>query len=311
MNLKSMPPIVDFPPPSNYQKLVQRLNYYIDNIQRDLIEKAQINQHEKRFENFKTLILINLIDDNTDNNKLLGYISSNCESMQSLISNLSQEEISPMDVKKLENSTKRFLDTNIEFIKIYSKLKNDKNREYEIIKNKNHELNRKLLDFENRSTLSIYDQLTEKYRNSENTYRNYFYKGIIIVVIWTCLLFILKSKITESLNIGETDFWTFKVSLIIIGVTLISYFLKQSLHYQKLADQSQQTQAELSAYPDFMNSVPSEQAIDIRKELALKYFGKELDGSPHKDMSNLITDQMKSTTELVKATTEAIKNIKP
>ncbi|MFP0859324.1 hypothetical protein ACLDYQ_19080 [Acinetobacter baumannii] len=59
-----------------------------------------------------------------------------------------------------------------------------------------------------------------------------------------------------------------------------------------------------------MESIPTEEAASVRKELALKYFGREVDGAAHKDMSNLITDQMKSTTEMVKATTEAIKNLK-
>ncbi|HGF8498890.1 TPA: hypothetical protein ACJB9M_001870, partial [Acinetobacter baumannii] len=91
---------------------------------------------------------------------------------------------------------------------------------------------------------------------------------------------------------------------------LISYFIKQSSHYQRLADQNYQTQVELQAYPSFMESIPTEEAASVRKELALKYFGREVDGAAHKDMSNLISDQMKSTTEMVKATTEAIKNLK-
>ncbi len=95
-----------------------------------------------------------------------------------------------------------------------------------------------------------------------------------------------------------------------MGITLISYFLKQSSHYQRLADQNYQTQVELQAYPSFMESIPTEEAASVRKELALKYFGREIDGSTHKDMSNLISDQMKNTTDMVKATTEAIKNLK-
>ncbi|WON80803.1 hypothetical protein OK024_03190 [Acinetobacter sp. UGAL515B_02] len=58
-----------------------------------------------------------------------------------------------------------------------------------------------------------------------------------------------------------------------------------------------------------MESIPTEEAASVRRELALKYFGREIDGTAHKDMSNLISDQMKSTTDMVKATTEAIKNL--
>ena len=97
--------------------------------------------------------------------------------------------------------------------------------------------------------------------------------------------------------------------IIALGITLITYFLKQSLHYKRLADQNYQTQVELQAYPSFMESIPTEEAAFVRKELALKYFGREIDGATHKDMSNLISDQMKSTTDMVKATTEAIKSL--
>ena len=60
-----------------------------------------------------------------------------------------------------------------------------------------------------------------------------------------------------------------------------------------------------------MNSVPLEQAVNVRKELALKYFGREIDATAHKDLANLLSNQMKSSTEMIKATTEAIKNLNP
>ncbi|EPF6052642.1 hypothetical protein L5R14_003768, partial [Acinetobacter baumannii] len=117
-------------------------------------------------------------------------------------------------------------------------------------------------------------------------------------------------KLITWFALSTTEFWILKASLLIVGITLISYFLKQSAHYQKLADQNYQTHVELRAYPSFMESIPTEEAASVRKELALKYFGREIDGAAHKDISNLISDQMKSTTEIVKATTEAIKNLK-
>lgn len=42
----------------------------------------------------------------------------------------------------------------------------------------------------------------------------------------------------------------------------------------------------------------------------MKYFGRELDNSAKNETSSIISDQMKNTTELVKVTTEAIKNLK-
>lgn len=179
-----------------------------------------------------------------------------------------------------------------------------------------NEVNTELLSFrrlrniaDNARTENIYNNAVNKYRELENSYRSYFYWGIGILLCLSVGLLTLKKDLVPQL-FSTIEFWAVKVSLLLVGITLISYFLKQSAHYQRLADQNYQTQVELQAYPSFMESIPTEEAATVRKELALKYFGREVDGAAHKDMSNIISDQMKSTTEMVKATTEAIKNLK-
>ncbi|MDC5611221.1 hypothetical protein OIN81_15225 [Acinetobacter baumannii] len=163
---------------------------------------------------------------------------------------------------------------------------------------------------DNAETESIYEQAVERYKKLENKYRKYFYRCIFLVLVLAFTTLLFKGKLIIWFALSTTEFWILKASLLIVGITLISYFLKQSAHYQKLADQNYQTHVELRAYPSFMESIPTEEAASVRKELALKYFGREIDGAAHKDISNLISDQMKSTTEIVKATTEAIKNLK-
>ncbi|MBF6953915.1 hypothetical protein [Acinetobacter baumannii] len=160
---------------------------------------------------------------------------------------------------------------------------------------------------DNARTENIYDNAVTKYRDLEENYRSYFYWGLGIILCLSVALLTLKQVLVPYL-FSTIEFWAVKVSLLLVGITLISYFLKQSAHYQRLADQNYQTQVELQAYPSFMESIPTEEAASVRKELALKYFGREIDGAAHKDISNLVSDQMKSTTEMVKATTEAIKN---
>lgn len=162
---------------------------------------------------------------------------------------------------------------------------------------------------DNAKTENIYDNAVKKYRGLEEVYRSYFYYGIGIVVAISVLILFCKTLIVPNL-FSNIEFWILKGSILVVGITLVTYFLKQSSHYQNLADQNYQTQVELQAYPTFMESIPTEEAASVRKELALKYFGREIDGAAHKDMSNLIADQMKSTTEMVKASTEAIKNLK-
>lgn len=162
---------------------------------------------------------------------------------------------------------------------------------------------------DNARTEDIYKNAVDKYRILENGYRKYFYFSIGVLLVVSILLLFLKSYLVTT-YLSNYEFWAIKVSTLLVGITLISYFLKQSSHYQRLADQNYQTQVELQAYPSFMESIPTEEAASVRKELALKYFGREIDGAAHKDMSNLISDQMKNTTDMVKATTEAIKNLK-
>lgn len=161
---------------------------------------------------------------------------------------------------------------------------------------------------DNAKTEDIYNKAVIKYKLLEDNYRSIFYWAIGITVGLSLLgLFFKKWLILNFL--GNIEFWVLKASILAVGITLITYFLKQSTHYQRLADQNYQTQVELQAYPSFMESIPTEEAASVRKELALKYFGREIDEAAHKDMSNLISDQMKNTTEMVKATTEAIKNL--
>lgn len=163
---------------------------------------------------------------------------------------------------------------------------------------------------DNAKTEDIYHNAVEKYKKLEKKYRKYFYRTLPIVIFIAICMFLGKKALSDKFGIDEPSYWVLKISILFIGVTIISYFLKQSIHYQRLADQNYQTQVELQAYPSFMESIPTEEAASVRRELALKYFGREINGAAHKDMSNLISDQMKSTTDMVKATTEAIKNLK-
>ncbi|MDP9804533.1 hypothetical protein [Acinetobacter calcoaceticus] len=166
---------------------------------------------------------------------------------------------------------------------------------------------------DNLMTEDIYNSAVIKYRKTEKNYR-YLFLGTLLTVILVSLKLWDTDYINNIINqpsyAKSAIFWSVKITTLIASITLITYFLKQSAHYQRLADQNYQTQLELQAYPTFMESIPTYEAASVRKELALKYFGREIDGAAQKDMSNLISDQMKSTTEMVKATTEAIKNLK-
>lgn len=180
--------------------------------------------------------------------------------------------------------------------------------------NKELEVFRRLRNFaDNAKTEDIYNSAVIKYRKAEKNYRYLFLGTLIIVILVSLKLWdtdYINNIINQPSYAKSAIFWSVKITTLIASIMLITYFLKQSAHYQRLADQNYQTQLELQAYPTFMESIPTDEAASVRKELALKYFGREIDNTTHKDMSNLISDQMKSTTEMVKATTEAIKNLK-
>ena len=306
----------------------------------DKQEIAVINQKVKEYKDFRQTVferievLIKKIQNAKFNNDKKNKIISNLSEIRSSLGNvfLHYEEIGfaktiKQDVEKLINAVDHLTDmasvdetiNKVEEIKDlierYSKIK-EQFKELTInaltptIQEVNDELSsfRRLRSISDSAlTESIYNNAVTKYRGLEEKYRGYFYKGIGVVLSIAIILLILKQFLAAWFSLNTIEFWILKVSILAVGITLITYFLKQSAHYQRLADQNYQTQVELQAYPSFMESIPSNEAASVRKELALKYFGRELDGSIHKDMSNLVSEQMKSTTEMVKAATDILK----
>ncbi|MEB7642651.1 hypothetical protein [Acinetobacter pittii] len=169
------------------------------------------------------------------------------------------------------------------------------------IKNVN-ELKEKI---KNKDTHDIYESAAnENQKRADNSRLAFIFLIIFsIVMVWFC-------SITKTyFGLKEYDYWFFKGTLVLTSVTLITYFLKQSVKYQKIADQCRQTKMELEAFPSFVASFTTEdpQIIEIRKELALKYFGRELDNKTNDETSNILQDQMKNTTEMVKTAMEVLK----
>ncbi|WP_216936866.1 hypothetical protein [Acinetobacter sp. BY484] len=95
--------------------------------------------------------------------------------------------------------------------------------------------------------------------------------------------------------------------MIVVAVFLVTYFFKQATHYRKLSDISKARHLELEAIPSFLASMPDEMQNEIKKDLALKYFGQPLDEKHNSSTENIIQDQIKSSTELVKVATSLMK----
>lgn len=86
--------------------------------------------------------------------------------------------------------------------------------------------------------------------------------------------------------------------------------MRRSSHAKKLQDQAYQTHVEISAFPIHVRSLKEDDQHALVKELALKYFGKELDQTQNDKVGDLMKDQLAAGTELIKASAEMVKNVK-
>lgn len=144
----------------------------------------------------------------------------------------------------------------------------------------------------------------------ENQEKSDLNRRLFIFLIFLSLTVIWFSLVTKGyFGLKGYDYYFFKGSLVLTSITLITYFLKQSVKYQKMADQCKQTKLELEAFPSYVANLSNEDPLvaDLRKELAMKYFGRDIDNKSNDETSNILQDQMKNTTEMVKAAMEVLK----
>ena len=109
----------------------------------------------------------------------------------------------------------------------------------------------------------------------------------------------------------ELNYWVFfitiKVLILSITITLCTLFLRRASHAKKLHEQAYQTHVEINAFPIHVRSLKEEDKHELIKELALKYFGKELDQTQNDKIGDLMQNQVYSSTELIKASAEMLK----
>lgn len=267
-----------------------------------------------------------LIDSDLDNVVDLDYldyiinetIELNIKALNIISDNLEREpssEIMPMteyiypltDYSILSNESielisqfNDFLIYTLKQLKIYCHRVNQ-------LQEENIGLNIKLQGKINAKTTNIYNETAQHYASIEKKYRKAF--NLTITAILAFSLFLISIMNKEFDYVYQLKFWSFKITAILVGITLLTYFIKQASHYQKLSEKNRQTHIELLAFPSFVSEMSQNDINDIRKNLSSKYFGQEFDSSPHKEMSNLISDQMKNATELVKASAAVVKSI--
>lgn len=159
---------------------------------------------------------------------------------------------------------------------------------------------------EGKETEEIYSDASLKYLDAARVYEYLFYMLLGGAVIITLICFIFFPYADANI----VNFFLYKILIVSVVVTLGSIFLRKASHLRKLHDQSHQTSLELQALPLFIKSLDKPDQDEIIKELARKYFGKDLDKTQMDKVGDLIQDQVKSSVDLVKASTAIVKGVK-
>ena len=163
------------------------------------------------------------------------------------------------------------------------------------------------LALEMRETDQIYLDLHNKY-NQEYEINNIYFGRILIFSVFITLISILGSTVFKPID--WVVFISIKVLILSVGITLCTIFLRRSAHAKKLKEQAYQTHVEITAFPIHVRSLKDEDKHELIKELAMKYFGKELDQTQNDKVGDLMKDQLAAGTELIKASAEMVKNVK-
>ena len=179
------------------------------------------------------------------------------------------------------------------------------------IKSKVDKVDAAILAIEQHETDKIYLGLSQKYQ--WEYFRNNFYFFITLIIVG-CVSWNYSASLEQISNFTNgvlIAFIAFKILLISIAITLITLFLRRSSHAKKLQDQAYQTHVEISAFPIHVRSLKEDDQHSLVKELAMKYFGKELNHSQTDKAGDLMAEQIRISTEMVKASAEMVKSVKP
>lgn len=151
----------------------------------------------------------------------------------------------------------------------------------------------------------IYTSASKNFLNRARNYEILFY-----LILGGSILFTTVHLCYVPYEKNELTFVLAKILTFSVVLTLGTIFLRKAAHFRKLYDQTHQTSLELKALPLYLKNVDKIHHSDIYKELANKYFGKDIDPSQNDKVGDLLQDQIKAGTELVRASAEMVKSVK-
>lgn len=302
-----------------FDEVCDLLNRYIETIIND--EKADgdpldrsIKEVLRSLLNGKIIKFRKFIQDNFEtfeNNELTSILINH-------LRNFSGSILAPGNRNEQEHQ-KNVLDSTKQFIEKFENIqlniitqKNAKNLISELrsqvdkAKKNVENLDSAKLALESNETDKIFVGLSEKYEDEYELNNKYFTYSLIATACCTFLSIVY----TFNTPIGDINWPAFisvKILIIAVGITLCTLFLRRSAHAKKLYEKAYQTHVEINAYPIFIKSLKEEDQQEITKELALRYFGKDIDQTQNDKIGDLIQDQFAASTEMIKASAELVK----
>lgn len=212
---------------------------------------------------------------------------------------------------RLNNISKEIDIVNVAVKRANANIEPAINQALETIKSRVGQMDNVLLAIETSATDTIYKNAATHYGDKAWNFELAFYLTITLsLVLFSFSLFYPELKSGSDVILYIKYFLT-KLVLFATTITLCTIFGRKGAHFRKLQDQAYQTHLELNAFPIHINRLPPEDKNYLIKELALKYFGKEVDQTQNDKIGDLIHDQIKAGTELIRASADMVKVVKP
>ncbi|QHH99218.1 hypothetical protein [Acinetobacter dispersus] len=137
--------------------------------------------------------------------------------------------------------------------------------------------------------------------------------GIFAAISFICLLVLFFGDTNNYVlaNLVDTKKILAKIPFILAFILFGFYLAREGEKHRMIAIQAKQTEAELTALDSYTNGWDPQEIKELKIKLADKYFGRDVSTTHANSNNNIVVEQMKAGTELVKASTDVIKTFNP
>ena len=211
----------------------------------------------------------------------------------------------------LENEQKEIFKLN----SIVKNSQNEANRIIEELKNKNEAYSQLIDEDSNARILKLYDEIHAREISIANKYRNWVL-GIFGVIGLVLLFGFMNFSIQNWNHLRDSSYihiplgWeNFIKTLMLFSLTTPAWYLaRESSKHRKVAYKAQMLGTELASFPLYVREFKDEDRLELRKQLADRFFGQKLysDAKSSTSSDNSL-EQIKLMTEANKVLAEALK----